>query len=185
FRLCRGELQGHADAPARGYLQNRGFPAEAIEQVDLGVVPPELFTKNALDAAGCSQLEIARSGVLADGRWPGRLCGAWRDERGTIRTLWARSLRDSDSSTRYLSLRGAARSGLPPYGLSEVLRLPPADRHELLLLEGLFDVHRLRSDGFPNVAAVGGARVQLGVVTRLRRLGFDAVVLAFDSDAPG
>jgi len=63
--------------------------------------------------------------------------------------------------------------------------LAPADRHGLLLLEGLIDVHKLRSDGFPNVAAVGGARVQPNVVTRLRRLGFDAVVLAFDNDAPG
>src|SRR5215204_4285854 len=68
--------------------------------------------------------------------------------------------------------RGATRSGLPPYGLSEVLRLAPADRHGLLLLEGLIDVHNLRSDGFPNVAAVGGARAQFNVVMRLRRLGF-------------
>jgi DNA primase len=185
FALCSSELHGRAGAAARAYLEQRGFPTPTIDHVGLGVVPSELFTKNALEAAGYPELEIARSGVLADGRWPGRLCGAWRDERETVRTLWARSLRDSDSSTRYLYLRGASRSGLPPYGLSEVLRLPPADRHELLLLEGLIDVHKLRSDGFPNVAAVGGARVQPDAVTRLRRLGFDAVVLAFDNDAPG
>src|SRR5262249_36268355 len=46
FRLCRGEMRGQAGAPARAYLRNRGVPAEAIDQVDLGVVPPELFTKN-------------------------------------------------------------------------------------------------------------------------------------------
>jgi hypothetical protein len=74
--------------------------------------------------------------VSADGRWPGRLCGAWRNESGRIGTLWARSLRDADSPTRYLYLRGASRSELSPYGLSEVLRLPPSERHELVLVEG-------------------------------------------------
>jgi DNA primase len=185
FRLCRNELHGRAGDPARSYLEGRGFPVSAIDQVGLGVVPGELFSKNALEAAGHSELEIAQSGVIADGRWPGRLCGAWRDERGRIGTFWARSLRDSDSSTRYLYLRGASRSNLPPYGLSEVLGLPPTERRELLLVEGLIDVHKLRSDGFPNVAAVGGARVQPDAVTRLRRLGFDSVVLAFDNDVPG
>ena len=124
FRLCRSELHGNAGSPARSYLERRGFPTGTLDQLDLGVVPRELFAKNALEAAGYSALEIAQSGVIADGRWPGRLCGAWRDERGRIGTLWGRSLQDSDSSTRYLYLRGASRSGLPPYGLSAILRLP-------------------------------------------------------------
>ena len=185
FTLCRSELHGNAGNQVRAYLERRGFPVGAIDHVDLGVVPGELFTKNALEAAGYSELEIARSGVLADGRWPGRLCGAWRDEQGGIRTLWARSVRDSDSSTRYLYVRGASRSGLPPYGLSEVLRLGAPERRNVVLVEGLIDVHSLRSRGFPNIAAVGGARVQPGAVTQLRRLGFDSVVLVFDNDAPG
>lgn len=185
FRLCRGELQAEAGAPARSYLGRRGFPAATIDQADLGIVPAELFTKNALQAAGYSELEIARSGVIADGRWPGRLCGAWRDEHGRIGTLWARSLQDSASSSRYLYLRGASRSGLPPYGLSEVLRLPAADRHEVTLVEGLIDVHHLRAKEFRGVAAIGGARIQPDAVRKLGRLGIDSVVLAFDNDAPG
>jgi DNA primase len=185
FRLCRGELHGKAGAPARSYLERRGFPASTIDQVELGVVPGELFTKNALQAAGYSELEIAQSGVIADGRWPGRLCGAWRNEHGRIGTLWARSLRDSDASTRYLYLRGASRSELPPYGVSEVLRLPASDRRELVIVEGLIDVHHLRSRGYSTVAAIGGARVQPSTVIRLGRFGFDSVVLAFDNDAAG
>jgi DNA primase len=185
FRLCRGELRGQAGAPARAYLQSRGFPAEAIDQVDLGLVPPELFTKNALEAAGYSELEIAQSGVIADGRWPGRLCGAWRDQHGRTGTFWARALQDSDSSTRYLYLRGASRSALPPYGLSEVLRLPARERRELVLVEGLIDVHHLRAHGYPNIAAVGGARVPASMLTRLGPHGVESVVLAFDNDAAG
>ncbi len=185
FTLCRMELHGNDGSGARTYLERRGLPADAIGGAGLGVVPHELFTKSALEAGGYSELEVAQSGVLADGRWPGRLCGAWRDEQGTIRTLWARSLRESDTSTRYLYLSGASRSGLLPYGLSEVLRQPPPERRELVLVEGLLDVHHLQAKGFPNVAAAGGARLQAGAITRLQRLGFESVVLAFDNDAPG
>lgn len=185
FRLCRAELRSEAGAPARSYLERRGLPADGIEQADLGVVPAELFTKNALEAAGYSELEIAKSGVLADGRWPGRLCGAWRDERARVGTLWARALESSDASSRYLYLRGASRSGLPPYGLSDLVRLPAAERREVTIVEGLIDVHHLRTKGFPAVAALGGARVQSESLRRLRRLGIDSLVLAFDNDPAG
>jgi DNA primase len=185
FRMSRAELRSEAGVAARSYLVRRGFPADEIEQVDLGVVPDELLTKNALEAAGYTELEIARSGVLADGRWPGRLCGAWRDERGRIGTFWARSLQDAAPSSRYLYLRGASRSGLPPYGLSEILRLPADARREVTLVEGLIDVHHLRSKGFPSVAAIGGARVQPDALRRFGRLGIDSVVLALDNDVPG
>lgn len=183
--LCRTELRGNAGAQTRAYLEGRGLPAGAIDHAGLGAVPRELFTKKALEAAGYSELEVAQSGVLADGRWPGRLCGAWRDERGKVRTLWARSLKDSDSSSRYLYLAGASRSGLPPYGLSDVLRLPPSERSELLLVEGLIDVHHLHAKGVPNVAAVGGARLSPDLIPRIGRLGFDTIVLAFDNDVAG
>jgi DNA primase len=185
FRLCHGDLQGQEGGPARAYLQNRGFSGEGVGQADLGVVPSELFTKNALEAAGYSEFEIAQSGVLADGRWPGRLCGAWRDERGRIGTFWARALHDSDSSTRYLYLRGASRTDLPPYGLSEVLRLPSAERREIVLVEGLIDVHHLRGCGYPTVVAAGSARVSSSALTRLGRHGVETVVVAFDNDPAG
>jgi DNA primase len=185
FRMSRAELRSETGVAARSYLVRRGFPPDEIEQVDLGVVPGELLTKNALEAAGYTELEIAQSGVLADGRWPGRLCGAWRDERGRIGTLWARALQDTDPSSRYLYLRGASRSGLPPYGLSDILRLPADARREVTLVEGLIDVHHLRSKGFPSVAAIGGARVQPEALQRFGRLGIDSVVLALDNDAPG
>src|SRR5581483_7766997 len=185
FTLCRDELRGNGGAAGRSYLEGRGFPASAIRVVDLGVIPDELFTKNALRRSGYSEVEIAQSGVLADGRWPGRLCGAWRDEHGRIGTFWARSLRDSDSSTRYLYLRGASRSELPPYGIFDVLRLPPAERSEVVLVEGLLDVHHLRAKDFPAIAAIGSARLHRAAGMRLGRLGFEFVVLAFDNDEPG
>ncbi len=185
FTLCRMELHGNDGSGARAYLERRGLPADAIVGSGLGIVPHELLTRKALEAGGYSELELAKSGVLADGRWPGRLCGAWRDEQGKIRTLWARSLRESDTSTRYLYLAGASRSGLPPYGLSESLRQPPSERRELVLVEGLLDVHHLQAKGFPNIAAAGSARLQPAAIARLQKLGFDSVVLAFDNDTAG
>lgn len=185
FRLSRAELRAEAGAAARSYLVRRGFPSDEIEQLDLGVVPGELLTKNALEAAGYNELEIAQSGVLADGRWPGRLCGAWRGERGGIGTLWTRSLQDTENSSRYLYLRGASRSGLPPYGFADILRLPLDARREITLVEGLIDVHHLRSKGFPSVAAIGGARLKPEALRRFGRLGVDSVVLALDNDASG
>ena len=185
YALCQAELRGGAGDAARSYLGGRGFPPSVIADIDLGVVPNELRTKCALQTAGYSELEIAQSGVIADGRWPGRLCGAWRNERSRIGTFWARSVRDEDASTRYLYLRGATRSDLPPYGMSELLRLRPENRREVILVEGLIDVHQLRASGLPNIAAIGGSQVQPASITRLSRLGVESVVLAFDNDKPG
>lgn len=185
FALSVAELRGNAGAQARDYLEQRGVPADAIDHAGLGVVPNGHFTKSALGGAGYSDLEIDRSGVLADGRWPGRLCGAWRDEQGTARTMWSRSLEATDASSRYLYLTGASRSGLTPYGLSDVLRLPPAERSELVLVEGLIDLHNLQAKGMANVAAVGGARVNPDLIPHIGRLGFETIVLALDNDTAG
>ena len=185
YALCQAEFRGEAGHAVRSYLEGRGFPPAATEDLDLGVVPNELWTKNALQTAGYSELEIAHSGVIADGRWPGRLCGAWRDERGRIGTFWARSNRDTDHSARYLYLRGASRSHLPPYGMFDVLCLSPSGRRELVLVEGVVDVHHLRARGFATAAAMGGARLQTAALTRLPRFGFESVVLAFDNDPAG
>jgi DNA primase len=54
-----------------------------------------------------------------------------------------------------------------------------------VLVEGLIDVHHLQAKGLPNVAAAGGTRLHPDVITRLGRLGFDSIVLAFDNDTPG
>ena len=133
-----------AGAKAREYLEQRGLPAEAIEQSGLGVVPEPRAAADCLRSSGYSDREIVQSGVMGDSRWPGRLCGAWRDERGRIKTLWARSLDASTDDTRYLYLRGVGRANLPPYGLSWVLKETPRP-HDLVLVEGLMDVHHLRA----------------------------------------
>jgi Toprim-like len=184
FTLCRWELVADAGGSACDYLVQRGLPREAIERCGLGVVPAPRAARDCLRSSGYSDAEIQQSGVLADSRWPGRLCGAWRDERGRIKTLWARSLEPSDDGVRYLYLRGASRTNLPPYGLSWSLKETPRPR-DVLLVEGLLDVHHLRSTGYKAVAAVGGTGTRPRLFERFAQLGFERVTLCFDSDSAG
>lgn len=179
FKLAQRELVGDGGVRAREYLQQRAFPLDAIETSALGVVPPFTFTENALRASGYSDRELEASGLFADGRWPGRLCGAWRDEWGRPGTFWARAVDDGGSSgTRYLYLRGAARTNLPPYGFQHGMR-------ELSLVEGFFDHHQLRARGIENTAALGGTATSASLFERLRRLGVEEVTVCLDSDGPG
>src|SRR5262249_45277208 len=180
FELARRELAAPQGATARAYLERRGFPLEAISDSELGLVPPAETTMRTLEDRGYRVEEIEASGLVADRRWPGRLCGAWRDGWGRIGTFWARAL--DDREPRYLYLRGAGRTHLPPYGLSDVLRLPYSERRELVLVEGLLDVHHLRAKGIANVAAIGSARIQPDTLLRLSTRGIETFTLALDND---
>ena len=123
FDVCRRELVGDRGSDARGYLEGRGMPLDAIATVGIGLVPPPIATRRLLDRAGFHEAELAASGIFADSRWPGRLCGAWRTEQGRIGTLWSRTLDpDATADAKYLYLRGASRTSLPPYGLSDPRR---------------------------------------------------------------
>ena len=179
FKLAQRELVSDRGDKARAYLEQRGFGVDAIEISALGVVPSFALTKRALRASGYSDDELKASGLFADGRWPGRLCGAWRDEYGRIGTFWARAIDDdTPDGVRYLYLRGAARADLPPYGLQRGVR-------ELVLVEGFFDHHQLRAHGVENTAAIGGTATNPGLFERLSRLGVHEVTICFDADDAG
>jgi DNA primase len=152
----------------------------------LGAVPSFERTRTALLQAGYSQREITASAVLADSRWPGRIVGPWRDVRGQVKTFWARALDDSgDPGSRYLYLRGASRSGLPPHGLFDLLAGSYVNRRELVLVEGPFDLLQLRAHGIANVAALGGTATRPQLFERLARLGVETVTLCLDNDQAG
>lgn len=186
FEHCQRELVDERGSKARSYLEQRGFPHDAIETIGIGLVPPPADTRLLLKRAGYREAEIAATGVLADSRWPGRLCGAWRNEHGRIGTLWARALDDpADAGTRYLYLRGASRTNLPPYGLSDVLAGTRDAPREIALVEGFFDLHQLRARGIENVAALGGTSTRPVTFERLQHLGIEVVTLCLDNDDAG
>ena len=180
------ELLGSRGSRARDYLQHRGLPSDAIARTDLGVVPETMQTRTALRRAGFRAAEIEASGVCADSRWPGRLCGPWRTASGRPGTVWARSIdANCAAAARYLYLRGASRRDLPPYGLSEVLAGSPELRRDLVLVEGVIDVHQLRANRVDGVAALGGTSTDARTFELLSRLGVERVTLCLDRDTPG
>jgi DNA primase len=184
--LCHDELVSDSGAAARAYLEHRGLPDQLVACSDLGVVPSQRRASKALERAGHRRADIAAAGILADSRWPGRLCGPWRDHRGQIGTLWARALdTNATREPRYLYLRGARRSTLPPYGLSDVLARSGEARRDLLLVEGIFDLHQLRAHGVTDAVALGGLDIAAGAFERLSDLGVERVTLCFDRDDPG
>ena len=109
--LCRRELMSERGWRARDYLESRGIPSASIEDSGLGLFPARDHVESTLTRAGYGESEIAASGVLADSRWPGRLVGAWRDERGQPRTFWARALAENADA---------------PFSTSATARLPGA-----------------------------------------------------------
>jgi DNA primase len=184
--LCHDELLGSRGSRARDYLQHRGLPSDAIAHADLGVVPETMQTRTALRRAGFRAAEVETSGVCADSRWPGRLCGPWRTASGRPGTIWTRSIdANCAAAARYLYLRGASRTHLPPYGLSKVLSGPRSVRSDLVLVEGVFDLLQLRGHGIDNCAALGGAAINPRTFEQLIRLGVERVTLCLDRDAAG
>jgi integrase len=186
FTICREAFHSDAGDPARAYLvEERGFPAESLDSLNLGVMPKPEALAAALAARGYSTDEIAAARVLGDSRWTGRLVGVWNDERGRSRTLWARAIVPTEPrAARYLYLPGARRPDVP-YGLDGLLARGTASGRSLVLVEGVIDVHHLRARGFQQVAALGGTAGSPQMFERLATLGFETVTLALDADAAG
>jgi hypothetical protein len=185
FVLCRRELASERGAPARAYLEARGIPADGVVESGVGMMPEATRLRLALTSAGYRNAEIADAGVLADSRWAGRIVGAWRDEHSSIATLWARTT-NPDNGEKYLYLRGARRPDGIPYGLSNLATgRSRAEAADLLLIEGVLDVHTLRANGVEHVAALGGTAASPRLFERLADLHVGDVTLALDNDPAG
>ncbi len=186
FAIARHEFQSDAGERAREYLvEERGFPREALASIALGLMPPAEHLRAALVARGHDPERIATARVLSDPRWTGRLVGAWNDERGRPRTMWARAIDSSEpEAPRYLYLAGARRPETR-YGLDAVLTGGTELRRSLVLVEGVLDLHHLRARGFDRVAALGGTATAPKLFERLSALGVQTVTLAFDADTAG
>jgi DNA primase len=149
------------------------------EELGISRAAAEAITRDALARNGYRDPEINAAGILADNRWPGRLCGAWRNEWGRIGMFWARAIDERVApERRYLYLRGASRTNLSPYGLARHTR-------ELVLVEGFLDYHQLAARGVDKVAALGGTSTRARLFEKLSRLGVETVVLCLDNDEPG
>ena len=185
FVLCRRELASDRGAAARAYLGSRGIPTQRAADSGLGLMPDPNRVRLALASHGYGDDEITNAQINADSRWTGRIVGAWRDQHSRVSTLWARTIQPG-TDDRYLYLRGAARPDPIPYGLSTFLANGSrTDTRDLLLVEGVIDVHILRAHAINNVAALGGTATSRHLFEALADLGITNVTLALDNDAAG
>jgi hypothetical protein len=185
FAVAQRELSSDRGDAARAYLGQRGIPAGRIPASELGLMPSRERLSATLLSVGYTSKEIDASQLLADQRFPGRIIGAWRDEHQHPRTLWARTI-DPDDEARYLYLRSAQRPGDVPYALAGVLARHARDaQQDLVLVEGVLDVHTLHAHDIHNVAALGGLAASRRLFEHLADLGVDRIFLAFDNDPPG
>lgn len=58
-------------------------------------------------------------------------------------------------------------------------------RREIVLVEGLIDVHQVRARGTENVAALGGTSMRPQTFERLQRRGIETITLCLDNDDAG
>ena len=186
FRLCRGELHGQSGrsrsrVPREPRLPRRGDRPGRPRRRSSGAVHEERARSGRLLRARDRAVRRARGRPLAraGSAEPGETS---RDEsersgRGRFKTPIPRRVTSTFAAQAAQRCR---RTGCPRSFVS-----PSDDRRELVLVEGLIDVHHLRAHGYPNIAAVGGARVSASALTRLGRHGIESVVLAFDNDAAG
>lgn len=179
-------LEDKANA-ARAYLEARGFPEDCLKDLDLGLFTTPADVKAGLAGAGFTADELEASGLLKDGRWEGRLVGAWRDRWGHVETFFARDLTGkADEGAKYLYRAGTRKEDLVAFGLDVALKNEEG-RKDLVLVEGVLDVVSLHRLGFRNVAAIGGAGRELSAKRweSLAALGVRAVTLVLDDDEPG
>ncbi len=185
FVLCRRELTSDRGVQARAYLESRGIPAQRAADSGLGLMPDANRIRLALASHGYSDAEITNAPITADSRWTGRIVGAWRDRHSRVATLWARTLEPA-ADDRYLYLKGTARPDTVPYGLSTLLASGSrTETRDLLLVEGVIDVHILRAHAIDNVAALGGTATNSRLFETLADLGIANVTLALDNDQAG
>jgi replicative DNA helicase len=184
--LTHEALLAAAGKSARVYLVGRTFTETELEGLSLGFYAGVETVSAAMKAKGYTAEELDASGILADGRWAGRLLIPWRDARGRVSTVAARDLTGSaEEGAKYLYLKGGTKP--PAFGLDVVKDSETARREGVVLVEGLLDVVLLQARGLDTVAALGGSG---GLLTaerwaELGRLNVPAFVLALDSDEPG
>ena len=164
----------------RACLHQRGFDLRKLEQLPLGYFPAAEPIWHGLLRDGFSADEIRASNLLADSRLPGRLVGPIRDADRRIVSFWAKLPQQLDR-TLYLSTDWKEEAGV--FGLDEAFPAVAHGRHDLLLVEDLWDAILLHSHGYLGVGAIGNSPADISPQRweRLDELGIHCATLVVDS----
>jgi DNA primase len=186
-RWLRERLQDREDGAARcrAYLASRGIRPERAGELPVGYLPSPDRLVAALRAAGCSNSQIAATGLGASYLALAPLIFIYEAPEGRPAGFKGRA--PDPTVKRILNARGfgAAREQQALYGVG--LAREAVRRARLaVLVEGEFDVLHLHMAGRVPVLGVGGtAKPAPATMAALRALGAERVILAFDADPPG
>jgi hypothetical protein len=192
FRHTKALLAASADLPeakcwrddawraARGCLHQRGFDLRKLEQLPLGYFPAAEPIWHGLLRDGFSADEIRASNLLADSRLPGRLVGPIRDAGRRIISFWAKLPQQLEHSL-YLSTDWKEQAGV--FGIDEAYPAVAHGRHDMLLVEDIWDAILLQSHGYLALGAIGNSPADISPQRweRLDELGIHRVTLLVDS----
>ncbi|GAC1634919.1 MAG: hypothetical protein NVS4B2_22000 [Chloroflexota bacterium] len=191
-RYFADTLRGNAGAPARRYLHERGFGADAIVAFDLGfATESRVALTHHLRSAGFDDRIVLTAGLVGQDektqdifdRFRNRLIFPIRDAAGKILGFGGRTL--GDAQPKYLN---SPQTEI--FDKSSVLfgvhRARDAIRAagKAVLVEGYLDAVRAHLAGYANVVASLGTAVTSQQLMGLSRLT-DVVILALDPDAAG
>ncbi|MGH2606829.1 MAG: DNA primase [Anaerolineales bacterium] len=190
YRHTLGQAPG--GAPARAYLQRRGFREEVLEAFEVGYAPPERDALlRYLQAKGFRAEEAVQAGAAIEresgervDRFRNRIVLPIRDGRGRMAGFGARAMA-ADDQPKYLNSPQTPifDKGRLLYGLDKArkaIRLA----EQAVVVEGYLDVLGLHQAGFENAVSPMGTALteaQLRLIKRYAR----RIVLALDADAAG
>jgi hypothetical protein len=178
--LAASESRDETWRAARGCLHQRGFDLRKLEQLPVGYFPAADLIWRRLLHDGFAADEIRASNLLADSRLPGRLVGPIRDISGRITSFWAR-LPQQLQRCLYLSTDWKEQAGV--FGLDVAHPAVANGRHDLLLVEDIWDAILIQAHGFSAVAAIGNSAADVSPRRweRLDEQGIHRVTLVVDS----
>ncbi|MDQ6719118.1 MAG: DNA primase [Gemmatimonadota bacterium] len=179
-------------APARDYLSNREIPRELADEVGIGFAPREIgLMRTYLNTLGFEDSRIIEAGLLVmpeEGseprpRFRGRLIFPILDSMGRTVGFGGRIL--GQGEPKYLNSPESPvfSKGKLLYGLSWAKNEIRKD-DRALVVEGYFDVVRLRAAGVNSAVAPMGTALTTDQAALLKRLTKN-VFLLYDSDKAG
>ncbi|HVU73769.1 MAG TPA: DNA primase [Mycobacteriales bacterium] len=187
-------------APARAFLAERGFDAEAAQRFGIGYAPRDrdVLTKH-LVAKGHTREDLVLGGLAREtqrghvDRFGGRLLWPIRDLAGDVVGFGARKLFDDD----FISAKYVNSPETPLFKKSRLLygmdlaKGDVAKRKQVVVVEGYTDVMACHLAGVTTAVATCGTSFGEEHVGVIRRLLMDAeqmrgdVIFTFDGDAAG
>jgi DNA primase len=192
-------LTAPAAAPAREFLDQRGFTLDDAARFGVGYAPAEweALTRH-LRGRGFTDAELLLGGLAIQGqrgprdRFRGRLIWPIRDLTGDVIAFGARKLNPDEQGAKYLNTPETPlfRKSTVLYG-ADLAKREIAQRRQAVIVEGYTDVMACYLAGVPTAVATCGTSFGADHVKILRRLLMDAdwqvaeVIFTFDGDAAG